>query len=58
MHNIKDLWDTFGYPTDDPCAVCGCRPAKLEPRFYYAVCEKHMNVPPTKVCNMEVEYDR
>lgn len=40
----------FGYPTDEPCAVCGkLKNNQQEPRFGYVVCEDHQNIPPVKI---------
>lgn len=39
-----------GYPTDKECKVCGkIKNNMLEPRFYYAVCEDHYDVPPAQL---------
>lgn len=42
----------FGYPTDKPCQVCGAKPAEIEPRFGYIVCEKHSKLTPLQIQNM------
>lgn len=42
-------FESFGYETHENCVVCGQGPARLEPRFNYAVCEKHFHLPPTIV---------
>lgn len=44
-------WKTFGYDTDAACEICGRRPAKEEPRFFYAVCERHFMLTPVEVSN-------
>lgn len=41
---------TFGYPSKEPCAVCGKYDNnQSEPRFSYTVCENHQDVPPTSI---------
>lgn len=33
-----------------PCEVCGVEKNNvMEPRFYYVVCEDHVNVPPLEI---------
>ena len=40
----------FGYPSEEPCAVCGSfNNNQSEPRFCYTVCEDHQSVPPTEI---------
>jgi hypothetical protein len=42
--------DRFGYPSDEPCRVCGKHNNnQSEPRFGYTVCVEHQNVPPVKI---------
>jgi hypothetical protein len=42
--------NTFGYPSDEPCWVCGKHDNnQSEPRFLYTVCEEHQNVPPVDI---------
>ena len=42
--------DTFGYPSDKKCVVCGGKKNnQIEPRFFYTVCEDHQGVPPTEI---------
>lgn len=36
------------YNLEDDCIVCG-EPGEQEPRFGYAVCHKHANIPPTEI---------
>lgn len=39
-----------GYPTTDPCRVCGgWDENEVEPRFGYVVCAEHADVPPAEV---------
>jgi len=47
----EEKFEKAGYFTEDPCVVCGKRPAKLEPRFYYAFCIDHMDTPPAEILN-------
>jgi len=42
-------FETFGYPTEEGCQICGKKPAKVEPRFNYIVCEKHAVLDPLTV---------
>lgn len=39
----------FGYPTKEPCSLCGAKPAEVEPRFGYVVCEEHSKLSPIEV---------
>ena len=48
MINSSPRW---GYITDEPCVVCKSIPAQLEPRFGYAVCQEHKDIPPIKIYN-------
>jgi len=39
-----------GYPSKEPCAVCGQHnDNKYEPRYYYTVCKDHEHVPPVDI---------
>jgi hypothetical protein len=43
-------FSTFGYPSKEPCAVCGIhKNNQMEPRFSYVVCEDHQSTPPTEI---------
>jgi hypothetical protein len=48
MEKDKDF-ESFGYDTDKPCEICGKKPAKLEPRFFYSVCKEHQYLTPIEV---------
>ena len=52
MKEEKDF-ELFGYDTDKPCEVCGEKPAKVEPRFFYSVCKEHQYLSPTQVNNLK-----
>lgn len=42
--------DSFGYPSNEPCVVCGKRDNnQSEPRFGYTVCEKHQGIKPSEI---------
>ena len=46
-------FERFGYETKQPCDVCGKEGLnRLEPRFYYAVCEEHYKLTPVQVGEM------
>lgn len=51
MTNSQEDFNNFGYDSDDGCDVCGEKPAKVEPRFSYKVCIKHIHIPPTEIHN-------
>lgn len=54
MEKDKDNdFESFGYDTDKPCEICGEKPAKIEPRFFYVVCKKHQYLTPIKVDNLK-----
>jgi hypothetical protein len=38
----------YGYPTDKGCELCGAKPAYIDPRYLYVVCEEHHKIPPVK----------
>lgn len=43
-------WEAFGYPSKEPCAVCGkTGDNRSEPRFGYTVCREHAKTPPTEI---------
>lgn len=47
MRSNKDKW---GYPSSDPCAVCGKHNNnQQEPWFLYTVCEDHQYVRPVDI---------
>ena len=40
----------FGYPSTEPCIVCGgYKNNQMESRFCYVVCEDHQDVSPTEI---------
>lgn len=40
----------FGYPSTEPCRVCGkVKNNQTEPRYGYTVCEDHQSVPPVDI---------
>lgn len=42
--------DNFGYPSKEPCIVCGQHKSnQSEPRFSYVVCKNHQDVPPIEI---------
>jgi hypothetical protein len=41
-------FERFGYDTDKGCDLCGAKPAKLEPRFYYPSCIDHAHISPVE----------
>lgn len=52
-------WNNFGYDSNESCDICGKTPAKVEPRFFYATCREHADIPPAdrltvKVNNSEI----
>lgn len=49
--NHKDWRDKWGYyHTPKPCCVCGYTvQIGLEPRYGYAVCQAHSNIPPVEI---------
>lgn len=51
----EERFKISGYETDEPCIKCGKRPARLEPRFYYAFCIDHMDTPPTEMCRVDID---
>lgn len=47
----------FGYPSTDPCTVCGGHnDNQEEPRFYYTVCKEHQSVPPARLDQVRAAY--
>lgn len=46
---MSNSWENFGYKTEQPCCVCKEVPAQIEPRFGYAVCEKHYKMTLTEI---------
>jgi hypothetical protein len=47
MINSND-WKNFGYDSNEPCDICGNSDTKLEPRFGYATCREHADIPPVE----------
>lgn len=46
---MENHFKYFGYETQEPCQICGAKPAKMEPRFGYIVCEEHSKLTPIGV---------
>lgn len=43
-------WEHFGYPSSEPCVVCGAtEDTKSEPRFNYTVCRAHAHIAPVDI---------
>lgn len=51
----KQPFSRFGYPTDKPCCVCGCRPARIEPRFGYPACGDCYTIPPIEINHVRTD---
>lgn len=52
----KERFETFGYSTNEGCEMCEKKPAKVEPRFGYTVCEDHCHLTPIQIS--ELKHDR
>lgn len=44
-----EKWDSRGYETEEPCDVCGEKPSKIDPRFFFIICRGHMDLSPFQV---------
>lgn len=44
-----EKWECRGYDTEEPCDVCGAKPAKIDPRFFFLVCRTHMSYTPSMI---------
>jgi len=54
-YTLEEQFEMFGYKTDNPCCICGGKPARTEPRFLYDICIKHLHLAPVDVSRLRMD---